>query len=102
MTIVDDSLLDEFRGTIACGWCRRVSQGRLDPHHLFGRGHGGGSRLDHRWNLIALCRACHNDVHAGHIRRADLLAMVAVREGVLQDQIEAEIYRLLRTAKEDA
>jgi hypothetical protein len=66
---------------------------------------GGGFRLDVRINLIALgssaafqCQ-CHTEVHAGTISRADLLLIVAQREGVLQGEIETEIYRLRREPK---
>jgi len=35
--------------------------GRLDPHHVQPRGRGGPDEL---WNLITLCRAHHDWVHA--------------------------------------
>ena len=60
---------------------------------------GGGGRLDVRVNLVALCRACHGLVHAGHVQRLDLLAVVSAREGVLQSDIEAAIWALRRAPK---
>ena len=81
-----------------CEWCKK--KGAVDPHHLFCRGIGGGSRLDVRINLIALDRNCHNLFHNGHILRADLLVVVAQRENCLQDDIEAVIGLLLRLPKE--
>jgi hypothetical protein len=60
---------------------------------------GGGGRLDIRINLLALCWQCHNEVHAGHIQRCDLLAIVAARENCLQADIVSEIARLRRAQK---
>jgi hypothetical protein len=94
--IINENLLEQFRRKRRCEWCGHSVTG-CDPHHVFTRGAG---RLDLRINLIGLCRECHNDVHLGHIARFDLLAVVAAREGMSQDVIEAEIYRLRRLPKE--
>ena len=94
MKILDPDLLMEFRCKTRCEWCRVSTRTGLDAHHLFARGRGEAFRLDVRINLAALCRACHNAVHAGNILRCDLLAVVAAREGRLQDEMEAEIRRL--------
>ena len=75
-----------------CEWCGAV--GLVHPHHLWPRNIAAGGRLNIRINLIGLCSVCHNDVQAGLITRIDLLAVVANREGMMQDQIEAEIWRL--------
>ncbi len=103
MKIVDELLLESFRAPGRCEYCGHYCQ-RREPHHIFSRGMGGGSRLDVRINLISLCPAfvgqeCHNQYHAGHILRCDLLAIVAKREGRLQTDIEAEIYKLRRARK---
>lgn len=95
MRVIDEKLLKEFRTVGRCDWCGKHA-GR-DPHHLFTRGMGSGGRLDVRINLATLCRACHNRVHAGQIMRADLLAIVAQREGWLQDEITEAIHLLRRT-----
>lgn len=97
MILIDDNLLDEFRSRLCCEWCRRP--GLVQPHHIFCRGMGGGSRLDIRRNLIGLCPHCHHEVHAGHIARFDLLAIVAQREKCQQADIEEEVYKLLREKK---
>lgn len=81
-----------------CEHCRRwVGFGHV--HHIRGKGMGGGSRIDHVWNLIFLCVFCHLAVHLGKILRCTLLALVAAREGCLQHEITAEIDRLLRETK---
>jgi hypothetical protein len=97
MIILDPQLLFEFRLKGRCEWCSKARP--VNAHHIFCRGLGGGSRLDVAINLIALCPFCHSDFHNGHIARYDLLAIVAKREGKLQDEIVTEIYRLLRTPK---
>lgn len=105
MRVVDDSVLALFR-VGPCEWCGR--SGPTDPHHaLYKRGMGGGSRLDHRFNLVALCRgyhrgqwvSCHDEAEAGRITRADCLAVIAAREGVLQEEIEEELRRIRRLPK---
>lgn len=100
MKIVKPYLLAHFRAKAWCEWCG--NPGAVDPHHIFGRGLGGGTRLDIRINLIALCRICHNAYHSSHIMRTDLLAKVAAREGMLQDDIVSEIYRLRRSPRNAA
>lgn len=94
MQIIDNDLLFAFRLRGICEWCKRKCL--CDPHHYwYRRGMGGGSRLDHPWNLVSLCRSCHDDHHAGHRPlRIDLLAIVAAREGVTQDEITQELLRL--------
>lgn len=100
MRIEDKGLLREFALKRRCEYCGKTTPGVLaDPHHLFARGMGGGGRLDIRINLISLCREDHNAVHAGHIMRTDLLALVAQREGTSQDEIRAEIARLRKAPK---
>jgi HNH endonuclease len=98
MRIEDKGLLREFGLKKRCEFCHQPPRRGtlLDAHHLFARGMGGGGRLDIRVNLVALCRSCHTDTHAGHIIRAALLAIVAQREGVMQDDIVTEIARLRR------
>ena len=102
MVILDEKLLKTFRGPGGCAWCGKWSL-RREAHHIFCRGIGGGSRLDHRYNLISLgpwysC-TCHADAQANRITKADLLALVSAREGVLQSDIEDEINRLRRTPR---
>lgn len=97
MRIVNERLLDEFRSARCCEWCRQPA--RCEAHHVFCRGMGSATRLDVRVNLLSLCRLCHQKFHDGNILRCDLLAIVAQREGRLQDEIEREIYALRRAPK---
>lgn len=92
-------MLDLFRAAAECEWCGERNRGRLDPHHLFGRGVGGGTRLDVRINLVALCRQCHGKLHNGNIERAALLMVVAKREQMTVDAVEREYWRLWRKPK---
>lgn len=107
MRIVDESVLAAFRSALRCGYCGLWLRHRAHPHHLRAKGLGGGSRIDHPWNLIALggewdC-GCHLQHHAGHEPLyCHLLAKVAAREGVLQHQIEDWISLVLRLPKGSA
>lgn len=97
MEWLDETLLDRFRFGRKCEWCGKPAYG-LDPHHCFGRGMGGGSRIDLALNLIGLCWHCHRiEIPRGRILRCDLLAVIASRDGVQQDLIVA-IVRELRNA----
>jgi hypothetical protein len=40
-----------------------------DPHHVQYRSHGGDDTPE---NLLWLCRACHDDLHAGRVDRPAL------------------------------
>lgn len=100
MKIIDKKLLAEVRRCGECGWCKKPLRFAAEPHHLFSRGAG---RIDQPWNLIALggpwdCD-CHGEFHRGHIRRYDLLTVVAQREGRSQDEIEEEVWRIRRLPK---
>jgi hypothetical protein len=92
--IVDERILERFRLKWKCEWCGK--RGPVDPHHLFGKNMGGGTRLDVPINLISLCRTCHQDFHDGRIMRCDLLAVIAARERTLQHVIERVIYTMRR------
>jgi hypothetical protein len=85
MIIIDEDLLDEFRGPGPCEWCGKSCL-RREPHHIFARALGGGGRLDIRCNLVGLgssifweC-ACHQAAHAGLISRLELLQVAGQRE----------------------
>lgn len=101
MIIIDEKLLDEFRTNGRCEWCGFYCQ-RREAAHIFARGMGGGGRLDIRINLVGLggpgeCD-CHGSSHRGDApTQIDLLAIVAQREGRLQDDIEDEIHLLRRS-----
>ena len=103
MRIVNQSILAQFRTPGRCEWCRTACTAR-EPAHLFSRGAG---RLDIAVNLVALGSTlayqcpCHSDHHSGREpNRNDLLAIVAQRENVLQDDIVAAVH-FLRAAPKD-
>jgi len=96
LKLIDREMMEEFRRKERCEWCKRPVA-RCEPHHVLGRGIGGGRRIDHPFNLVALCLECHRSHHDGNPPlKCDLLAIVAAREGVLQDEIEEEINRIRR------
>lgn len=94
MKVIDDALLAEFRNRARCEFCQRPCRTGLDPHHLMARGRGSAFRMDLRINLAALCRLCHRRVHAGEISQAELLAVVAKREGRDVNEMEEELRRM--------
>lgn len=100
MIVKDETLLAQFR-IGPCEWCGK--RGATEAHHIFTRGMGCGRRLDVRINLIGLCRVCHALTHNGaEPTKWDLLAIVARREGMVQDgqnKLIAEIRRLMRLDK---
>lgn len=97
MVIVNEPLLDVFRRAGKCCWCKR--SGPTDPHHVSAKGMSNSKRLDCSINLASLCRRCHTELHAGHIERFSLLAIVAQREGTRQDYIEEAVFVLNRIPK---
>ncbi len=98
MTIEDDNLLAEFRSAGCCEICGKFCKAR-DPHHWCQTGLGGGSRLDIRENLLAVCRECHMGIHAGQIGRVHTLFLLAQREGKKPEEIQEYIWQLLRKPK---
>lgn len=99
MKIENPALLRLMRKAGNCQWCGRWCQ-RREVAHVFAKGMGGGKTLDVRINCLSVClgkwagnwRGC--DVHGeSHVKPADfdLLAVVAAREGELQDDIERAI-----------
>ncbi len=91
----NEKLLDAFRKKQKCEKCCRVVWG-CHPHHILGRGMGGARRIDHPKNLVALCCQCHQAAHFGKISKAELLAIVAKREGCTPEQAEAAINQIRR------
>lgn len=95
MKIVNAELVRAFSTAGLCEWCRRRTP--TEAHHLFCKGMGGGSKLDVRLFLMSLCRECHQNRHHGGVTQECLLAIVAQREKVLQDDILAVLFFLRRT-----
>lgn len=73
-------------------YCERCgAYADIEPHHVFTVGSGGG---DIAMNLVQLCTSCHIGAHDGSIKRDELLAIVARREGVAYE----DVYRVNRRA----
>jgi hypothetical protein len=107
MIVKNEKLLATFRGPGQCEMCGK--SGFKVPHHIKPKGHGGGSRLDIRINLISLLDdfdcSCHSDWHDGRGKdwekgKPGFLAVVAAREDCLQGEITECINLLLRLPKD--
>jgi hypothetical protein len=97
--VVDEALLDSFRGPGVCSWCRKWVR-RLDAAHVEPKGMGGWARIDLAINVLSLCRLCHQSHHDGNEpEREQLLATVAKREDLLQGEIVARVLELKRRSK---
>ncbi len=71
-------------------YCERCgAYADIEPHHVFTVGSGGG---DIAMNLVQLCTSCHIGAHSGSVKRDELLAIVARREGVTYE----DAYRVNR------
>ena len=102
MIIPDEKLLTYFRGKRQCELCkRRLAPGEPGiPHHVNPRGHGGGSRLDVALNILTSCWQCHGDkAHDGNRAKQEGMEIIAYREGLLPEQVQEAIWRLLRRDK---
>jgi hypothetical protein len=101
MKLIDNAVLQEFRGKQRCELCGVYARNALQPHHAFARGHGGGNRLDHPYNLAAVCgpydKDCHGKIHAGKIKRDDVLKVIANREGLTSEELLAELHAMMRS-----
>lgn len=71
-----------------CELCNRP--GPTDAAHIFSVG-AGGPTAD--FNLVALCRYCHSQSHAGFPQRWVLQCVAAVRMGVSPMDIEEAVFR---------
>ena len=99
MIVICEELLDEFRRARRCEHCLAQAKNGCDPHHVFGRGLGGCTRLDIRVNLVALCRKCHTLYHDGSISRLAMIRIAAAREGVPDEAVAETVYRMRRESK---
>ena len=103
MVVIDEKLLDTFRGPGLCGVCGRYCR-RREPHHHKPRGHGAGSRLDIPENLIAVGSAfdcgCHVRIENGNVARKFVLAKIAARLGKTPEECWQRICDVLREPKQ--
>jgi hypothetical protein len=101
MVILNEGLLKYFRSKKLCELCGRpIPHGRkAEPHHVKCRGHGGGSRLDVALNLVSACWLCHGQVQEDPQGQARCVEVIAYREGLLPEQVQEAIWRLLQRDK---
>lgn len=66
LALVDRVFLRDLNICQACG--RFQNQDYIAAHHVRTVGSGGD---DSEYNLISLCKGCHNKVHSGSLNGAD-------------------------------
>ncbi len=87
MNILNRSVLNRFRSPGYCEHCGRWCDVR-EAAHVFTKGVGGGSQIDHPFNVVGLGTAfacgCHTRQHQTNRNpsRDDLLEIVAKRTGL--------------------
>lgn len=103
MKVVDEALLAYFRQK-PCEICGHPPPN--EPHHVYCRGLGGGSRLDICLNLITLCGVFygsghHNEMqHRGKAGREECCRIIAKREGLESGEVVWDaLMRKLREVK---
>ncbi len=86
-----DLMIQLHEEATGCEVCNRMGGVKLEVHHIWPRGIGGGSRLDVGMNLIVLCakydNSCHDLAQANKITKRELWGIAT----------EREIHRLRRT-----
>lgn len=98
MKIENNAVLDTFREKTQCELCN-CNVGRAEPHHWYPRGMGGGHQMDVAFNLVALCRYCHQRSEDGCIPRRLLLLHIADRHGTTPGVVQEAIWLLDRLPK---
>ncbi len=97
MVIEDPDVLAFERQPGPCCWCGRPCPFGRDPMHILSRGAG---QVDVACNVIGGCRACHSSSHGGNEPTTiDLLAVSAVRNGLMQDDIKGIVWAVRRLDK---
>ncbi len=97
MTLKDDDVLRSFAGNARCETCG--TYGPVCGHHYWiRRGCGGGTRIDHPWNLIALCMTCHakDEIPDRRAFQKHCLRIVAEREHIDEHTIREYLWWLGR------
>lgn len=106
MTIIDPDFLKSCHSAGPCEYCGVMCRER-ECHHVIPRGAGGANRLDIPLNAVRLGATrpyplclCHRSVTDGNISQAEMFDVVAAREGVLVDDVEAVLRLILRLDKQ--
>lgn len=94
MRIANERLLDYFRGR-PCDFCGKRPPSQA--HHVYCRGFGSGSRLDHFLNVLSVCWECHGKYQADRKAGFD---QIAEREGLMDgSQVQEIVWQILRAPK---
>lgn len=82
-------VMDAFQTPLKsnCEYCHRYfnAYNPGEKHHVYSRGSGGRNIKENR---IDLCRwNCHIQAHSGLIKKAELLRIIATREGKMLEEV---------------
>lgn len=102
MRVPDEDLLDAFRAARRCDLCGLPIYDRAEPHHVYPKGAGSGSRVDIRENIMAVHRNCHASIEAGNVHREVCWLIVALREGKTPEEVKTLVYRIVAAPKDAA
>lgn len=64
------------------GICQLCGRRAVDVHHIIPAGMGG-KRKDEMWNMISLCRTCHDEAHRSKEQKQRCMAWSMERYGSL-------------------
>ncbi len=93
----DPALLADVRLQPCC-WCSRRAPS--EAAHIYAKGMGNSRQIDLPWNVVPLCRECHQSSHDGQLPLTfDLLAIAAQRTGLFQAEIENLYARMMKADK---
>lgn len=98
MKIENNAVLDTFREKTQCELCGN-SVGRAEPHHFYAKGMGAGHQMDVAFNLVALCRYCHQRCEDFNIPKRLVLLHLADRHGTTPGVVQEAIWLLDRLPK---
>ncbi len=101
MIVISEKTLEWARSAGPCEHCR-IWQTRRHPHHVIGRGHGGGNRLDLKAALLGLCPKCHSLYGDDPDYLWLFLQIIADREGFVDGEAVRDYLNLVlyQTPKE--
>lgn len=102
MQVLDEILMQEMRDAKRCNLCGKMRYYGcpMHPHHIARRGTGGGSRVDVRFNLLALHWDCHDSTENGHVPILVQWACVAAREKKTIEEVSSFVNALINAPKE--
>ena len=100
MKHIDEALLESFRNKRRCDLCGLpVYNVRPEPHHVYPKGMGSGSRVDIRENIMAVHWKCHRSIEDGNVHREVCWLIVALREKLTVEECKASVMRVINAPK---